>query len=419
MAIKLYSGLPGSGKTLSLVSALVDLKKDGERGKTPPRPVYAYGIAGLREGLALPVDVKKAPIRNPRFGEVDEPEFLPWWAQLPHGSIICIDEVQDLWPTNRLTGSELESHHLDIFMLTKHRHWGYDFLLTSQKPAFLHKHARELVDEHKHIVRRWNGKTVDRYTWQEGQDDVKSRAVRALAQRERWRYPRECFALYQSSTVHTMKRRLPWQYWLMIGAAVLAIPLIWYAIHRIVGLRHLSQDVGVSPVASGSAARPGFSVGGERTRWATVEDYVKDHIPRVANQPWSAPVFDQEAVAAKPDLLCMEHEDPSGTPDARGVKMLCSCYTEQVTPYELHSLEECRRYARHGVYNPRRAPIGGDQYARDRMESDPKRSGAPVAGAPADAAGASAAWQPAWRTRTYIQPEQTKVTATVSRYQGT
>lgn len=413
MAIKLYSGLPGSGKTLSLVSALVDLKRDGER-QTAPRPVYAYGIAGLREGLALPVDVKKAPIRNPNFGEVDEPEYLPWWAQLPHGSIICIDEVQDLWPTNRLTGSELEAHHLDIFMLTKHRHWGYDFLLTSQKPAFLHKHARELVDEHKHIVRRWNGKTVDRYTWQEGQEDVKSRAVRALAQRERWKYPKECFPLYRSSTVHTMKRKLPWQYFLMIGAGVLAVPMIWYAVHRIVGLRHLAKDSGVAAAPVSSSGRSGFSLGGEKTKWATVEDYVKDHIPRVANQPWSAPVFDQEAIAARPDLLCIEYHQVINGVD----QQLCSCYTEQVTPYDLHSLEECRRYARHGVYNPRRPPVGsGERFARDQRQDQQSQKSA-TGGARAEPVGDSGAWQPAWRTRAYVQPEQSKVTASVRGYQG-
>lgn len=399
MSIKLISGLPGAGKTLSLVHALVQFRKSDAT-----RPVYSYGVAGLKEGLALPCDVKAPVIPNPKFGEVDEPEFLPWWAQLPHGSIICIDEVQDVWPTSRLTGEELRSSALDIFLLTRHRHWGYDFILTSQKPAFLHKHARDLVDEHTHIVRRWNAKSVDRYIWQEGQEDVKSRSVRALAQRSKWKYPRECFDLYRSSTVHTMKRRLPWQYWLMIGAAVAAVPMIWYAVHRVVGLRNISKDSGVAAAPASSSQRSSLAIGGEKVRWATVEDYVKDHLPRVANQPWSAPVFDGEGIAAKPDLLCIEyHRVINGTDQE-----LCSCYTEQVTPYDLHSLAECRRYARHGVYNPRRPPVGsGSQFARRDDERPPARRQEPGPGAQAPAPGDAAAWQPAWRTRDYVQPERT------------
>lgn len=403
MSIKLISGKPGAGKTLSLVAALVELRK--ARGGES-RPVYAYGIAGLKDGLALPCDPKVLPVRNPNFGGVDEPEFLPWWAQLPHGSIVCIDEVQDVWPTNRLTGEDLRGRNLDIFMLTRHRHWGYDFLLTTQKPAFLHKHVRDLVDEHTHIVRRWNRSKVDRYVWQEGQEDVQNRTVRSLAQRQSWKYPRECFDLYRSSTVHTMKRRLPWQYWLMIGAGLLAVPMIWFAVHRVLALRHISQDAGTAPAVSGRVPGvvSGAVFGEEKRRWATPADYVRDHLPRVANQPWSAPVFDQVPVKAQPDLLCIEYHRV-----IKGVDQeLCSCFTEQVTPYELHSLVECRRYARDGVYNPRRAPISAARYAADSLDSRGPR-GRSEAGTAAQAAGPAdaTAWQPAWRTRPYVQPERT------------
>lgn len=384
MAIKLYTGLPGAGKSLSLVDELRQMRQ-----REPGRLVFAFGIDGLKEGLAQPCDPRK-------------------WEDLPDGSIVVVDEAQKVWPSRR-AGDPPD----DVRAFSEHRHRGFDFLLATQNPKFIDSYLRGLVDQHTHVVRRWNDSKVDRYIWQEGQEDVKSRAVRAAGQRQRWKYPRECFDMYKSSTMHTMKRRLPWQYWLMIVAGVLAIPMIWYAIHRVVGLRHISQDAGVSPAAS-STARPSFSVGGEKVRWATVEDYVKDHIPRVANQPWSAPVFDQEAIAAKPDLLCIEYHRV-----IKGVdQQLCSCYTEQVTPYDLHSLSECRRYARDGVYNPRRPPVGsGDKFARDRAEGPGRRS-EPGAAAPAANPGDGDAWQPAWRTRAYVQPERTAVTATVPRSAG-
>lgn len=385
MPIRLFTGLPGAGKSLSLVDALRRMHQ-----KEPGRPVYAFGIPGLRPDLAKPCDPNK-------------------WEELPDGSIVVIDEVQDVWPSGER--GQTKAH---IRALSKHRHRGFDFLISSQRPAFIDKYVFGLVSEHTHIVRRWWGSSVDKYVWQEGQEDVQRQSVRARGQRSKWKFPKECFDLYKSSSLHTGKRRLPWQYWMMIGAGVLAVPMIWYAVHRVVGLRHLASDSGVVPVSSASVDRPSFAVGGEeKKRWATVDDYVKDHIPRVANQPWSAPVFDQEAIAAKPDLLCIEYHRVVNDVD----QQLCSCYTEQVTPYDLHSLEECRRYARHGVYNPRRAPIGADRFAEEHEQGQHQRSQRPAAEAPADAAGNAGAWQPAWRTREYVQPERTSVTATVSESQ--
>lgn len=376
MAIKLYTGLPGAGKSLSLVDELRRMHE-----KEPGRLVFAYGIDGLRDGLAQSCDPCK-------------------WEELPDGSIIVVDEAQKVWPSRR-AGDPPD--HVRAF--SEHRHRGFDFLLATQNPKFIDSYIRGLVDQHTHVVRRWNDSKVDRYVWQEGQEDVKSRAVRAAGQRQRWKYPRECFDMYKSSTMHTMKRRLPWQYWVMIAAGLLAIPMIWYAVHRVVGLRHISQDAGVAPVSSrvpGGVA--GF--GEEKRRWATVDDYVKDHLPRVANQPWSAPVFDQEAIRAQPDLLCIEYHRVISGRDQE----LCSCYTEQVTPYELHSAEECRRYARNGVYNPRRAPVSGDRFARDDRDSRVTR-GRNEAGTGARAPGPADAstWQPAWRTQAYVQPERTAV----------
>ena len=408
MSIQLFSGLPGAGKTLSLLERLVQF-----RAADSGRPVYAYGIAGLRDGLALPVDVKKEPIRNPKFGETDEPEFLPWWCQLPHGSLICIDEVQKVWPAARALGNL----PLDISMLNEHRHWGYDFLLTTQTPSYLHKHVRGLVDEHTHVVRRWGGKTVDRYVWQEGQEDVKSRSIRAAGSRQRWKYPKKLYDLYQSSTMHTVKRRLPWQYFMMFACVILAPLVAWFAWKRVYGLRNLGHIASPQAAVAAPGATPVSysSPSAEKTRWVTVEDYVKDHLPRVANQPWSAPVFDQEAIAAKPDLLCIEYHRVINGVD----QQLCSCYTEQVTPYDLHSLEECRRYARNGVYNPRRPPVGGgDRFAREDEQQRPGRLQDAGTRSAAESPADSGAWQPAWRTRGYVQPERTAVTARVPGIPG-
>lgn len=373
MAIKLYTGLPGAGKSLSLVDELRRMHE-----KEPGRPVFVHGIPGLREDLGKPFDPTQ-------------------WEELPDGSICVIDEVQDVWPSgSRTTRPEIRA-------LSKHRHRGFDFVISSQKPAYFDAYLRGLVQQHTHVVRRWFGNSVDRYTWEEGQEDVSRPSIRARAQRSKWKFPRECFDMYKSSSLHTGKRRLPWQYWVMIAAAVLAVPLIGYAVHRIVGLRHLSQDAGTAPAAV-SAERSDLmpSLSKER-KWATPADYVKDHLPRVANQPWSAPIFDQQAIEAHPDLLCIEYHRVIDGVDQK----LCSCYTEQVTPYDLHSLVECRTYARHGVYNPRRVPLDRERFrgeeVAERKDQQKNRAGE-VSGRTASDAGPWPRSSSAIST-SYVSPE--------------
>lgn len=320
--IRLFTGLPGAGKTLSLVAELVRLKK-----VEPDRPVYVCGIDGLKDGYGIECDPRE-------------------WESFPDGSIVVVDEAQKIWPSRGL-----KAVSPSVQALSEHRHRGFDFLLCTQSPGYLDSYIIGLVQEHVHVVRRWGGKRVDRYIWQEACKDVKSTSMRQRAQRTKWKYPKECFDLYKSASLHTVKRKIPFRVMMIPVLLLVAGFLGWFGMRR----GALEDATGRTAGAVNTVQSADGMAGGRRggRGWATPEDYVKAHIPRVANQPWSAPVYDDQAVQAHPDLLCIEYELPSepGT-------MLCTCYTEQVTPYRIGSLAECRTYARHGVYNPRRSPVG-------------------------------------------------------------
>ena len=49
MPVKLFTGLPGAGKTACLVAELLALHE-----REPERPLFYYGINGLAEGVAQP-----------------------------------------------------------------------------------------------------------------------------------------------------------------------------------------------------------------------------------------------------------------------------------------------------------------------------------------------------------------------------
>lgn len=359
MPIELVTGLPGAGKSLGAVARMLEWRQSDAS-----RPVFVLGVDGLKDGVA----------------QVITPEDLEKWHEYPAGSIFVVDEAQKYFPMRRAGDAPAW-----IRKLSEHRHLGHDFLLMTQAPGYLDTYVRGLIDRHTHLVRKFGTHMVDRYDWPAVCMSPLSSAERKRATKSMWRYPKKCFELYHSAEVHTVKPRIPKKL-IVIAAAVIALPLVVIGVPRI--MKH-GENVKPSPLVS--ASMPGNQ---RDEKHMTVAEYVQAQIPRIANQPWSAPIFDGQSVKAQPDLLCMEHEDPHGTPNAAGVKMLCSCFTEQGTPYRIGNFEECRTYARNGVYNPRRAPLSDAQQGQQIAGSDSSdaRKGAGAGAVAPDPAPGAGRW---------------------------
>lgn len=168
-----------------------------------------------------------------------------------------------------------------------------------------------------------------------------------------WVRRKYVFDYYTSTT--TTKRQIPmWLRWVGIGVLVLLVLLFairWYFASTIAEYEKpaTTADVilkGGAPVSATSAAGAGAMVNQE-----TPTDYAKAHLPRFPTMPWKAPVFDQRATTADPQLYCMSSQAGS---DGQGqhTEGSCTCVTEQGTSYDI-SQPECRTTARYGgVYNP-------------------------------------------------------------------
>lgn len=391
MPIHLVTGLPGAGKSLGAVEQILKFRK-----AEPNRPVYVLGIDGLRDDVALPLT----------------PDSLRAWWELPTGSVVLVDECQKYMPARR-QGDPPEW----IRKLSEHRHFGLDFVLCTQSPGYVDSYVRGLIDRHTHLVRKFGTGLVDRYEWPAVCANPLNRSERKQARKSLWRYPKECFKLYKSAELHTVKRRIPWKVW-----AIAALPLVVLALGA-VAFHSMEKGggAGAASVRAGASVVAGAPVSGssgEGRHWATVDAYVKDHLPRVANQPWSAPVYDQQQVVAHPDLYCIRYEAPSM---AGGMDDRCGCYTEQGTPYELHDLAACRRYARDGVYNPRRAPMAAPVVADlDRASASGQSSGV-RGGAPAVAGASHAAPWPGSASAihsAYVEPERLQAPTRASPWSG-
>lgn len=344
--VTLFTGKPGAGKTAQLVAEIVRLQKE-----EPGRPLFAMGINGLREGLAADLTLD---------------QLHRWW-ELPPGSIIALDECQEehLMPRDRGTPSEW------VQRITKVRHHGMSFLLTTQDPSNMSAYVRRLVGRHVHIINKFQTGVQTKLEWGRCMDDPESRTNRKQAVESLATLPKEVFDLYKSSQLHTMKPRVPKKVYLFGAlvlvaiAALIAVPIVLKRAQQ----RNTAMISGGKP----GAAAPGPNADSADDRMRR-DDYAKWMTPRVTGIPWTAPAFDHLQVRSVPRLACMSLETGE-----------CNCVSEQGTKVDV-PLGVCHMIVSDGLYNPYVAP---DESAGERR-SDPKRRDQPQAPAASDAAPAPA-----------------------------
>lgn len=197
--ITLITAVPGSGKTLLSVGLIWKFLEEG-------RPVY-HNINGLQ--------VDQFPNNNLLFDAPDD------WTQTPDGSVVFYDECQQphLYPADGQRGAVKDER---LKRMETHRHTGHDLFFITQAPTFVHHHVRKLVGEHIHLYRGGGSKIVGKYTWSHTCDAPNDRREQERADFETFRFNADHYKLYQSSTVHTHKFRIPKKL-VLISAFIVAL----------------------------------------------------------------------------------------------------------------------------------------------------------------------------------------------------
>jgi zona occludens toxin len=319
MAIELFTGLPGAGKTNHFVDRILKAVAEG-------REVFVCNLNGC--------DIPGVTIW-------DDPRR---WEELPAGSLLAVDEAQKFWRATR--SSEVPP---EVLAMETHRHLGIDFLLTTQQPTYLLKHLRGLVGRHVHHLRRTK-KTAQTWTWNQVVEDVESQTERERADGALYLYNQQAFRHYKSTEQDTHKPKIPRK--AVFAAAVFATLAVGF--YYLTGI--LSGDTTATEIATASGVLPEASHRMRReSEPMSTEAFVAALTPRVPTLPWSAPVFDERDVQSEPRLFCMSSEagyDASGKWQPASE----SCITEQGTPYELEA-NAARMLAERGEpYNPYKRP---------------------------------------------------------------
>jgi len=315
--IRLFTGLPGHGKTLLVVSLLLEL-----RAKDASRPLYVRGITGLTVDHALCEGTD--------------------WCDLPDGSIVVIDEAQQVFPVRR-AGDPAEY----IRNLATHRHRGIDIWLITQHPGLIDSFARKLIDRHTHVFRVASSEFAQVYEWGEVQDDPRAMSAREVAETHTWKYPKAVYGAYTSAVLHTAKARIPKKLVMLVVVVLVGLASVWM-------FKSWAHDK-VSPVEA-EASQPSLfhdarsvAASGARAPIKTAQEWLAQYEPRIPYRPESAPAYDRQMTSAPPPrLVCISVE---------GLK--CQCYTEQATPWAGIRQELCEDLARSGIYQPAIRGVSG------------------------------------------------------------
>lgn len=307
--IRLFTGLPGHGKTLRVVSELMEA-----RAKDSARPLYVRGITGLTLDHAT----------------LDGPD----WESCPDGSLIVIDEAQQVFPIRR--SGEVPSF---IQALATHRHRSIDIWLITQHPSLIDSFARKLINQHTHVFRVAGGELAQIYEWGEVQDDPRSMSARELSESHLWQFPKSNYGTYSSAVMHTAKFKIPKKV-IFLGVAVVLLGL---CVAFMASWVMSKKGVAVAPVMSSpiwqSAAGPLADRPGKPE--IGPDEWLRLYTPRFAHRPESAPAYDNQlGNASPPQLACVDIEDG----------LDCRCYTEQGTVWKGVAHNTCRDLARNGVY---------------------------------------------------------------------
>ena len=350
--IILQTGVPGSGKTSSVVNMLMTdesythfTDKDGVKKK---RPLFVNGIPELK--------IEHEELTDEQIKEKPFQDFLPY------GSLVIIDEAQ------RLMGTRSAASKVPPFIeaLALHRHHGLDIVLITQHPSFLDSFVRKLVQRHMHVSIKPVGRKL--YEWNECVDQPDSSVNIARAIERTFVVPKKSFGMYKSAEVHTKpKRRIPKSLIFVVLFIPLLIGFTLYTINNMSKRFSADEQQTTSTIAASD-------VDGTEPKTSPATTDIgqnlkpEDFVPTLAEKPESKPIYDNVRQVKT-------FEYPVGCVD--GGKSGCTCYSSQGTPLKEITKAMCKDYVKNGLpFNPYKE----EQQTVQQPQTSPQTAYAPENG---------------------------------------
>ena len=332
----LITGVPGSGKTLKMISDLMtrdDLKN---------RPLYLDGIPEV-DGQIIP----NLPIPE---GET----MQTWHKWAPTGAILVIDECQRVFRP-RPSGSKVPDY---VAELETHRHKGIDIFLLTQHPRLIDANVRSLIGHHCHIGKTSLG--VRRMVEWERCANPEANGDIANGVKSVYKLDKKAFGVYKSAEEHTKIKTKRSKVIFILPLVLIVIMFsmfIAYGSYKAYqnrrGKKKQPKQTSTKPHKTHKRHNPKLNKAAnipnksrKQPRKTEEKPYItqQDYEPRIAERPETAPIYDgmNKAFKAMPwPSACIKSE--------KG----CNCYTDQGTKIKEISKKTCVQYVNDGLpFNP-------------------------------------------------------------------
>ena len=353
--IVLITGTPGAGKTAHMVHMLVNDSMFKNSDGTP-RKIFT-NIKGLNIPEMPTIDVSSIASEQPESTD-EKLSFhdIYKWIVKPenHGSVVIIDEVQDVWPA-RSNGSQVPPN---VAWLNTHRHLGVDIFVLTQNPKNIDVNLRGLVNKHLHVAKNKLGmRTL--LEWKYCANNPLTQAKDAFAKVHK--LDKKIFGYYKSAEVHTENKTKVSKWVFVLPIVLLIMPVALYFSYSL--LKNMaSKDKVVEAAAASAPAATDGDMGqqlGTNSNMTQPQNTLgakpEDFVPRMAERPETKPIYDgQRQVQAM--------EWPVGC--IINTKKVCTCYSEQGTKIKEINQQLCKSYVADGLpFNPYKRPEQEQQQA--------------------------------------------------------
>ncbi|MDC0172363.1 zonular occludens toxin domain-containing protein [Gammaproteobacteria bacterium] len=335
--IYLYTGSNGSGKTLNSIKFIMEvLNKKGDR------PVFYYSPENQ------PLGIKEAGLLD--WTELTAQGVYDWYDTLPHGAIIFVDEFRNVWPWR----THKETIPLSVDRLSEHRSKGFDFVLTAQKPSAQFDPAIQgFIEEHRHLEGIKGFSKSRHFVYQTFCSSPMNppRLQMDSVEKEIVGFDKKYYKYYQSASIHTHAKRLPW---MKLAGAFALVPcvifLFWFAFNSFSTAGEEGTSVAVT--ATGQPVTP-------------IDNYFLDRTPRIDGMAWTAPRYDHLDIATEmPVADACFHRMPQD---------VCKCFTGQGSVSAVPR-DYCLNMVKHGSFRDYRVVANTDKRTPARNSSRASRS---------------------------------------------
>lgn len=263
--------------------------------------------------------------------------------ELPAGTVILVDEVQNIWPTRSASKKATQ----DIEFVTTHRHQGSDLVYVSQDFRDVDQMIRRRLAEFTYFE-FIGGDFLYKYH-DNNAFDPSSKADLAKVAKDKVKRDSKYYGVYLSAVKHTQKVKFSPYLKKAVMSGVMALFVIGVAIYFLLGSSLFASVFGenndksdVQTTESSSNAAAKSSKAKASLLDTSGDEFLNRFAPRHDALIFSAPIYDDLTANAfdYPKLTCVQISEDK-----------CSCFTQQLTRYQIENAY-CKSIAKSGFFDP-------------------------------------------------------------------